>query len=403
MSTSNIPVIEWTDAGIVIPSESDILDGVQQDIDDAFGGGTNLSLETPQGQLASSQTSAIADKNSEIAYITNQVDPQYASGRFQDAIARIYFLERNPATSTSVLVTVTGSASTVIPAGTFAQDTSGNTYAATGDITIGSGGTATGEFQNIETGPIPCPAGTLTQVYQSISGWDAITNAADGTLGQDVETRANFEFRRKNSVALNAHGSLEAIKSAVLDVDDVLDVYATENKTGSAVSVGATSYSVAAHSIYVAVVGGTDADIADAIWNKKDLGCDTNGATSVTVYDTSYTAPYPSYTITFERPSSLPILFDVSIVDDPSLPSDIEDLIVEAIIAQFNGTNGAARERIGGTIYASKYYGPVALAFTGLSIIEILIGTATATLTSVDVGIDERPTITSTDISVTLV
>jgi len=175
--SSSVPQISFTTAGLVLPTESAILAGVQADINTAFGGGVNSSLETPQGQIASSEAAIIADKNAEVALIVNQIDPQYSDGRFQDAIARIYYLTRKPATSTSVTATLGGVASTIIPAGTLAQDTGGNTYSLTANATIGVGGTVDAEFQNIATGPIPCPAASLIKVYQSISGWDTITNA----------------------------------------------------------------------------------------------------------------------------------------------------------------------------------------------------------------------------------
>ena len=51
MST-NVPAITWVNGSPVLPAEADILVGVQTDIDVAFGGGVNPSLQTPQGQLA---------------------------------------------------------------------------------------------------------------------------------------------------------------------------------------------------------------------------------------------------------------------------------------------------------------------------------------------------------------
>ncbi len=402
---SSVPTIDFTEAGIAIPSESDILAAVQADMNAAFGGGLNQDLETPQGQLASSQTAIIGDKNNEFAYFVNQVDPQYASGRFQDAIARIYFLTRKPATSTAVTATLTGLAGTVVPAGTLAQDTtSGNTYVLSGDTTIPSTGTVDAEFQNMETGPIPCPAGTLTSVYQAISGWDTITNAADGVLGSDVEGRADFEYRRQNSVALNSVGTLGSIYATVFNIDNVLDVYVVDNPTGGVVNTGSSNYPMAAHSLFVAVVGGVDADIAEAIWSKKDVGCDYNGNTTVTVTDESgYSYPYPTYDVTFERPSAVPILFAVNIVDDPSLPADIVDLVKAAIVDRFNGVDGTTRERIGSSIFSSRYYAAVSAVSSTVAIISILIGTVTATLNTVDIGIDEYPTLSTDDITVTLV
>lgn len=403
-SPSSVPKIQFTPAGLVIPAETDVLAGVQADINAAFGGGLNPALETPQGQLASSQAAIIGDKNNEFALFVNQVDPQYAADRFQDAIGRIYFLTRKPATPTTVQATVNGLAGTVIPGGTLAQDTSGNTYACSGNVTIDATGSVTAEFQNIETGPIPCAAGTLTQVYQAVPGWDTITNAADGTLGSDVESRADFEYRRKNSVAKNGTGTPQAIYAEVFALADVLDVYVKDNPTGSAVNTGSTNYPIAAHSVYVAVVGGADADIASAIWRKKDLGCDTNGNTSATVVDPSgYSYPQPSYSIKFQRPATLAVKFAVRIVNDPSLPSNIVTLVKNAIIARFNGADGTTRERIGATILASRYYGAVVSVASNVSLLDVLIGTSSPTLTQINVGIDQRPTVSAADITVTLV
>ena len=401
---SSVPKIQFTPAGLVIPAETDILAGVQADMNAAFGGGLNPGLETPQGQLASSQAAVIGDKNNEVALIVNQVDPQYSADRFQDAIGRIYFLTRKPATPTAVTATLGGIAGTVIPAGTFAQDTDGNTYALSGDATIGIAGTVDADFQNVQTGPIPCAAGTLTSVYQAIPGWDTITNAADGTMGSNVESRADFEYRRRNSVALNGKGTPQAIYAEVFALADVLDVYVKDNPAGTTVNTGPTNYPILPHSVYVAVVGGTDAEVAAAIWRKKDTGCDYNGNTSVTVTDDAgYSYPQPTYTVKFERPAALPVLFAVSLVNDSSLPSDIVQRVKAAIIARFNGADGTTRERIGSLILASRYYGAVVATASNVSLISVLIGTVTATLSQISVGIDQKPTVSAANIVVTLV
>lgn len=401
---SSVPGIQFTTAGVVLPTESAVLAGVQSDIDAAFGGGLNPALETPQGQLASSQTAVIGDKNNEVALIVNQVDPQYSDARFQDAIGRIYFLTRKPATSTSVAATLGGAPGAVIPAGTLAQDTSGNTYASTGPATIGAGSTVVQEFQNIVSGPIPCATGTLIKVYQAVTGWDTITNAADGTIGHDAENRTDFELRRKNSVALNARSTPSAIYAAVFDVADVLDCYVIDNPTNATVNTGVTNYPVGAHSVYVAVVGGTDAAVAVAIWSKKDVGCDYNGNTTVTVTDASgYSYPQPNYQIKFQRPAALACKFAVQLVNDPLLPLNISDLVKAAIVARFNGTDGTVRERIGASILASRYYGAVTSSAPNVALLSVLIGTVTPTMTQIAVGIDQRPTLSASDITVTLV
>lgn len=420
MATS-VPPIQFTDAGVVIPTEAAILAGVQTDINSAFGGGLNPALTTPQGQLASSTAAIVADKDNDVAYLVNQFDPQYAQGRFQDGLARIYFLTRKPATSTVVTCTLGGLAGTVVPAGTFAQDTGGNTYVLLGTVTIGSGGTITSTWQNVTSGPIACPAGTLTQVYQAISGWDTITNPANGTLGTDVESRADFEFRRQNSVAINGRGTCPSIYASVFQVSNVIDCYVIDNPSNSVQSsnplpggiANPTNYPLAPHSVYVAVIGGNDADVAQAIWGKKDTGCDYSaypvggspvpgdGSVSTeTVVDTSgYNYPQPSYKVSFIRPGVLPILFTVQIANSSSLPSNIVTLVQNAIIAQFNGENGNARARIGSTVLAAQYYAAVASIGSYVTLLSIQVGGSD----EVAVGIDQTPTISAGNITVTLV
>ena len=185
---------------------------------------------------------------------------------------------------------------------------------------------------------------------------------------------------------------------------DVLDVYVKDNPSGDTVLTGSTNYPLLPHSVYVAVVGGTDADIAAAIWRKKDTGCDYNGNTSVVVTDDSgYNYPQPTYTVKFERPAALPVKFAVQLVNASSLPSNIVQLVQDAIIARFNGADGTTRERMGSLILASRYYGAVVSVAPNVSLISVLIGTSTPTLSQVAVGIDQKPTLSVADISVTLV
>lgn len=402
--TTNVPPVQFTPAGLVVPQESAILTGVQQDFSDAFGGDLNPALETPQGQLASSQAAIVADANAVFAEFVNQVNPDTAAGFMQDAIARIYFLDRQPAAPTVVACECVGNPGVIIPVGAQAADTSGNLYTCLEAGSIPPGGSITLAFANIVDGPIPCPANTLTVIYKAIPGWDTINNPAPGVLGANVESQAAFAYRRAQSVALNARGSLPSIYAAVFDVADVLDVYATENTTSAIVNVGATNYPLAPHSLYVAAVGGLNEVIAKAIWTKKDVGCDYNGNTTVVVQDDSgYLPPLPTYNVKFERPDVLPILFEVQIQSDPGLPSNIVDLVKAAIIATFTGADGGTRVRIGALLLASKFYPGVIRIGPEVSVLSILLGSVTPTLTSQLIGIDQAPTVDAADITVTLV
>lgn len=403
--TTSVPSIIFTPTGLSLPADSDILAGVQTDMNAAFGGNLNPALSTPQGQLATSQTAIISDKNAKFAKFVNQIDPATADGFMQDAIGRIYFLTRRPAVPTVVQVDCLGQAGVTIPVGALVRDVSGNIYSCTQAGTIPTGGVVTLPFAALVPGPVVCSAGAISGApYRAIPGFDRATNSTAGVVGSYVESRADFEYRRKQSVSINGRGTLPAIYANVFAVPGVVDVYATENTSNSAVTVGSSNYSLSPHSIYVAVVGGVAADVAKAIWQRKDAGADYNGNTSVTVTDPSgYNPPYPSYTVKFQAPTPTPILFAVQIANNAALPANITTIVKNAIVSAFSGGDGGVRARIGATIYASRFYAPVVAISSTVSILSLLIGTSSANSTSVLIGIDQAPTISAANISVTLV
>jgi len=403
--STNVPAIQWNPTGIVVPTEAAILAGVQADWNSACGGNLNPDLRTPQGQLAQSETAIIAAANADIANIVNGINPATSSGAFQDAIGFLYFMERNPGTATVIPLLCVGLPGTVIGVGAQAQDTSGNIYVCTQAATIPIGGSVTTTFANAQLGPIACPANTVTTIYQAIPGWDTVNNPTGATttatgLGSNVETPAAFEYRRAQSIAANGQGFLGAVYGAVFGLAGVTDVYAYENATAAAVNVGSTSYSVAKNAIYVAVVGGTAQQIGNTIWTKKSPGCNTVGNTAVTVVDANYSLPQPSYTINFNIPTNVPILFAVTLASNTGLPGNYKTLIQNAIIAAFTGVTGTARARVGSLILAANFYGAVLGLGPLYQVTSILIGTSSATLTSVQMGIDQNPTLVAGNISI---
>lgn len=418
VDTTNVPTPQFTPTGLVLPQEAAILAGVQQDYNAAFGGNLNPGLNTPQGQLCSTTAAIIANSNTVFATFVNQVDPDTATGFMQDAIGRIYFLNRNPAVPTTVNVQCVGVFGTPIPVGSLVQDTSGNIYSCTEAGSIPVGGTITLPFANVAAGPTACPANTVTIIYKAINGWESVNNSSGGTIGANVESPAAFEYRREQSVGKNSQGSLPAVYAACFGVANVLDVFVTQNNTGSVISgaingnPNSTSYPVAAHSLYVAVTGGAAQDVANAIWRAANVGASYQTATgsagatlvSETVQDNSgYAVPVPAYTVKFINPAATPIFFAVTLAASALLPANIVTLVQQAIIAQFTGQiPGSLRERIGSQVLASRYFGPVQAIGNEVSILTITIGfDNTVGNASLQMGIDQEPTIDAANIAVT--
>ncbi|WP_147196063.1 baseplate J/gp47 family protein [Pantoea sp. CCBC3-3-1] len=405
--TTSVPAITISDTGLAVPDELDILNGRLTDLDTAMGGGMSKSLTTPQGQIAMSETAIIADKNDQLLFITNAINPDYSSGRFQDAIGRIYFIDRIAALGTTVTATCTGLVGTLIPAGSVAQDDVGYLYSSLADATIGTGGSVDVVFQNQTTGAIACPIGSLNTIYRAVTGWSGVNNASAGVPGNDVETRANFEYRRKQSVALNAKGTPESIYAAVLAVDGVSDAYVYSNHKGTAVQIGTTSYTVPAHSVYVAVYGGKAADIAQAIYTKNQVGAGMAGNTSYTVKDTSSgSLTPPQYEITWNTPTAARTYFQVQIQKIDAVPSNIVDLVRDAVASAFTGnSDSVSKARIASKLFAGSYYAVVNyIDKSSINVLSVLVSLDGKTFTpSVEYGVDQVPTLDSADISVTLV
>lgn len=487
-NTTNVPTPVFTPTGLVLPQEAAILAGVQQDYNAAFGGNLNPQLTSPQGQLCSSTTAMIANGNTVFATFVNQVDPDTATGFMQDAIGRIYFQNRNPALPTTVNVLCVGVLGTVIIVGALVQDTSGNIYACTQAGSIPIGGSITLPFANVVAGPTACPANTVTRIYQGINGWESVNNVSPGTVGSNVESPAAFEYRRKQSVGINAQGSIPAVYAACFAVPNVIDVFVTQNNTSATISgplnnnPNSTNYPVAPKSLYVAVTGGAALAVATAIWQNTNVGAaypplfsgtgsqaagvvtiastitgyievgmTLNGAgvtansvvtsfgtythttgigtvnvsTSAThstaaitgaqvgsagatvvseiVQDNSgYSVPVPQYTVNYINPASTPVFFAVTLAASALLPANIVTLVQQAVIAQFTGqSQGSLRERIGAQILASRYFGPVQAIGDEVSILTITIGFNSGVgNASLQMGIDQEPTISATNIAV---
>lgn len=476
--TTNVPAITWVNGAPVLPAESAILAGEQADINSAFGGGVNPGLTTPQGQIAQSLTAIIGDKNSQIAYISNQVQPSLASGQWQDAIGNIYLMQRIAGAGTVVTAPCIGAVGTVIAAGLVAQDQSGYLYNVTASETIPSGGRVSVTFQCQTQGPIPVP--TSLTIYAGVGGWDTIGAPTGGIQGNLVETRAAFELRRQNTLAANAQGIPTAVLGAVFNVSGVLDAYVLSNPlsttsganfTGSisgntltvtvadprwisgsqpgAITVGQMisgagvaastvitalgtgtggtgtyqlnnsqaissesmtsavgGVQLAANSLYVAAYGGSSQAIAQAIFNKIGPGCNMAGNTTVTITDIGTTAqpynpPYPTYQITYQIPTATPILFSIAMQNNASVPANAVALVQNAVIASFNGQDGGTRARIGSWLFATRFVANIEALGAWAAVYAVQLGISAANLNSVLIAINQVPTLSASNISVT--
>lgn len=399
-----------SEKGFEVTEVADLREEIAQEWKDAFKqqgkAELNTEPETPAGQVIDSQTAAVQQKDSEVAYLASQFNPLTASGIFQDALAKIYFLTRKQAINSTAVCTLSGRVGTVIPAGAQVKSNADSvseqtTWTLNKDVSIGENGTASGVFTCSASGAISAGANTLTNIVTVVPGWDTVTNPSAATVGQLEETQSAFETRRYQSVALNARGTTDAVFARVANLDDVVAVYVTDNKTN--VNKTIDGYLLKPHSIYVAVIGGDKDDIAHAMYNSVSAGCDYNGNTTVNVTDENTGAVEA---VSFEVPEKLNVYAKVT-VQDIDLPDKYNTIIAQAIYDNFYGNdtttvNGSQMLRIkmSDDVYASRF--SISIMNTGiLSVLSIELSLDNSTWSSsVHIPIDKEPVMELANVTV---
>ena len=113
------------------------------------------------------------------------------------------------------------------------------------------------------------------------------------TTGTNEETDSALRVRRMNSVSLPSRGYLQGLIAALQNIDGVSQAQVFENDTAS------SSGGIPAHSIWCIVAGGADAEIAAAIYVKRNAGCGMAGSTTVNVLQVDGT----TFPVAFDRPT----------------------------------------------------------------------------------------------------
>lgn len=404
VKTTAVPPVVISDTGINIPDIADILSGRLTDLINALPNGASQSLTSPQGQIAITDTAIIAQVYNNLARIVNQINPDYSQGRFQDAVGRIYFIDRIAATRTTVTATVTGTQGTTLPAGTQAVDVGSMTYSLVNAVTIPASGRADALFACDITGAVTCGAGDLNRIYTAVAGWDSVNNGYAGALGASVESRVAFETRRRESVARNSRNQDGSTRAALLITEGVTDAYVWSNRLGEPVNIDGVN--IAPHSLYVSVYGGADKDIAEALFNTCNPGSNMNGEKTFTVFDETYDKPQPQYVMQWHEAIPVKVYFKIEIDKSMNPPSDITEQVKRVVSTVFSGGYANInRARIGGDVTSGKYYAPIIrIQSDSVSILSLGVSLNGRTFSSsVHIPIDSVPVIDDSTISVMLV
>ena len=206
--------------GVMVPDTSVVLGEVQAMFQELFGDNLDLAPSTTQGRLIELFQRNRTFTINCMAAISNMLNLNRASGFILDDLGALFLISRQPATATTTTLNIAGVSGTVVPAGTRFQSNLGDVFVLTQNYTIGN--PVSPIIQAQETGPIPCPPNSVTVILDNVSGMETVNNPGQPTLGQNVESDAQFRQRIKQSLNINSIAVLSAIKSNLEALTGVL-------------------------------------------------------------------------------------------------------------------------------------------------------------------------------------
>lgn len=353
---------EITFNGYVIKNQNTWFDEERQlylDIDPNW----NLDPSTPDGLKLASDAEIFAnlDELGQRAY--NSKDPNKAKGVDLNTICSLTGTIRSQGTPSNVELTITGVAGTVILAGKLVESVvDGSQWSIDSNVTIGVGGTVAATATCTTNGATVASIGTITRIVDTVGGWQKVTNPTVATLGTNRQNDSSLRLERAKAVSRPGNAQVDNMLGEIFAVEGVRRAIVLENDTGVTDVNGLPEHSVAP-----IVDGGTNEDVAKAIFRKKNPGCKLHAAgTSVTVSDVFDIYPSNARDITFSRPNYVDMVIQVTIQNDGTLPNDAAERVKQAIIDYSSGELVAAEcgfnvlgFDIGEEVPVSRMYTPI--------------------------------------------
>lgn len=211
------------------------------------------------------------------------------------------------------------------------------------------------------TGPIIANAGTLTVIATPIVGLTNVLNTQDALLGTNVESDNAYRLRMAEELQIAGAGTVEAIRSQLLQITGVTAVLIFENITEVTDLLG-----IPAKSFECFVQGGDTFTIANTIWLTKPAGIRTYGNTEQDIVDSQG----QTHQIFFSRPVAVPVYIIANLSVDAFYPVD-GDATVEAALVNYGNSLGIGKE----LIVIPKLISQIA-SIPGIQDAELLVGLA---------------------------
>lgn len=386
-----------TATGVIVPDTSDLKDDITEEFKESLGADMNTTPSTPQGVLISGETLARSNVVRSNSLIANMFNITQAYGKALDALGAMFGLFREGATSSSVLATITGISGTVIPANSQASTAKGVIFYLENTVIIPESGTVQAIFLSQEKGEIACAIGELNKIVDGTFGWETITNEAPAVLGTPQESDESFKARFPDGI-FTGKSLLEDYASSLGKVENINSSYVYDNYTSETITIDGVS--IAPHSLYSCVDGGTDEDVANALFRVKSSGCGYTGNTSVTVTDPTWGNPY---VVKFDRPEQILIDVKVTVSQEAATETDLQQAIIDTILAYAAGTVPTVQGlKVNIDVSPFEIAGALSCSLPSISVkqVEVAVHGEELSTNVIPIKINQKAVITASNITV---
>jgi len=318
-------------------------------------------------------------------------DVDVAEGVYLDNLCSLVGITRQPATYSTVTLTLSGSAGTVVAAGSRARVPGGAVFATDGDATIGSGGSVDVSATATEPGPAEASAGSVTEIVDAVSGWTGVVNAADASVGSDTETDTALRTRRAQTIAALGSATSYACKAALERIASVITAVVLDNP-GDVTD----AHGLPPHSRQVVIYpasGHSAAELAQTIWQHKPAGIADYGTESAVVTDSSGV----SQTVRWSYATTVTVTVTMTLSTTSAYPATGDTLARDAVVAYINDLT------VGQDVTVAGVESAVYAAVPGISAMSTQLSDDGGTTWSTDsVAIDVRSVARTSDAQVTV-
>ncbi len=264
-----------TDTGTIVQDTETLLTDIQGEWTTALGPTLNLQASSPQGTLIANETIARTSVMKNNADVANVINPNLSYGTYLDAICSLMGVTRGSNQSTiGTGLAVSGTATTVIQAGSRVQTPAGAIFTIQSTVTIPTGGNTTANVVSQAYGNVPLPIGAL-EILDGTIGWGSISVTSATTVAQGTVTLTDPQLKnvRTQRLANQGVGSSAAIQAAVMAVPNVTSCQVVENNTGAVGTINGVTFTLP-NAMWVCVAGAADPNLlAQALYDAHGGGC----------------------------------------------------------------------------------------------------------------------------------